>query len=154
MNPLIVSITKNTKNVPKMNFSGLCFPIFGPSVPAPLCVVVVMGNGELALLKAEVSPAIWCLPYWNSVFRLSLALILPPSMRGKLLTVGVSATPVVPVAKDYNTSVRIWLNASVKPCSRFRLLNFSYSFILMTLLVIFFCDPCKNFSRLSSDDVL
>ena len=57
MNPLIVSITKNAKNVPKMNFSGLCFPIFGPSVPAPLCVVVVMGNGELGLLKAEVSPA-------------------------------------------------------------------------------------------------
>ena len=69
------------------------------SVPAPLCVVVVMGNGELGLLKAEVSPATWCLPYWNSVFRLSLALILPPSMRGKLITVGMSATPVVPVAR-------------------------------------------------------
>ena len=149
-NPLIVSMTKNAKNGPKINFSGFCFSIFGPSVAASLYVVVVMGNGELGLLKAEVSPATWCLPYWNGVFRLSLVLILPPSMRGKLLTVGTSATPVFPVAKDYNTSVRIWLNASVKPCSRFRLLNFSYSFILMTLLVIFFCDPCKNFSRRES----
>ena len=27
------------------------------SVPAPLCLVVVMGNGEMGLLKAEVSAA-------------------------------------------------------------------------------------------------
>lgn len=130
-NPLIVSMTKNAKNGPKINFSGFCFWIFGPSVAASLYVVVVMGNGEQGLLKAEVSAATWCLPYWNSVSRLSLALILPPSMRGKLLTVGMSAIPVVPFSKDYNTSVRRWLNAYVKPCSRFRLLYFSYSFDIL-----------------------
>ena len=50
-------MTKNAKNGPKINFSGFCFSILGPSVAASLYVVVVMGNGEMGLLKAEVSAA-------------------------------------------------------------------------------------------------
>ena len=41
----------------KLIFPDFGFSIFGPSVAASLYVVVVMGNGELGLLKAEVSPA-------------------------------------------------------------------------------------------------
>lgn len=58
MEPADCFINERTpKNGPKMNFSGLCFSVFGPSVAASLYVVVVMGNGELGLLKAEVSLA-------------------------------------------------------------------------------------------------
>ena len=103
-NPLIVSMTKNAKNGPKMNFSGLCFSIFGPS--SSLCCRChgkwgtgstesrgLTGNLMSAILECFGFHLLWfCLPrcvvnYWRlacqrpPLFRL-LKTTIPPSGDG------------------------------------------------------------------------